>query len=249
MAQLVDIRSWTRWLTSRGGRDRWRRWCEGHPDLSPWWLPELAAPPGTASTDALQRSLVSLTQDGEGDAARTLLVQLRPGLLRVAVAHRAHPAHRGLALSDAIDETRAAFFETLCRHRLDRRPNRIAANLVLDTRQRLHRAANAELRLVPTADEDLDGPRSLASPPPPTDHSIDQISAHQALGAAAARLPGSPRSREVTVAAAYRAWLLDQPHVVVADELGLAAPAVTSRLHRFRRSLRQEWGEGVDDAA
>ena len=126
---------------------------------------------------------------------------------------------------------RAVFHEILCRHRLDRRPRRIAANLVLDTRQRLHRNHAGELR--PAIE--LRPEPAIADGP-----DLGALWSASLLRSAIDRLPGSPASRAVSAEAAYRAWILDQPRAVIAGQLGLERAAVDTRLHRLRRVIRRE---------
>lgn len=229
MADLVDVDQWIRWRQSRRGRRCWDDWCREHPSLAGWTASGLLAPRRSPATDRLQHDLVALAQAGHGDAALTLLVQLRPGLLRLV---RVRVGISGEAWPEACDEVRAAFHETLYRHRLDRRPRQIAANLVLDTRQRLRRA---------------DGPRPV--PPPPLFHlphasagpGPEALTVVVTLRRAIDRLPGSSASRALTAEAAYRSWILDQPRPEVADALGLRPDALDTRLHRLRRVVRQEW--------
>ncbi len=111
----------------------------------------------------------------------------------------------------------------------------IAANLVLDTRQRLQRAERRRPAIAPLPAAPLratgPGPEALA----PT----------WALRRAIERLPGSSRSRAVTAEAAYRTWILDQPRDEVAGALGLRRGALDTRLHRLRLVVRQEWNQAA----
>lgn len=225
MNELVDVDRWHRWLTSRRGCRRWQEWTDRYPSLAGWTPDALAHPRWSMATDRLQHDLVALAQGGDGDAALTLLVQLRPGLLRLV---RGREIALGEARADACDEVRAVFNETLYRHPLDRRPERIAANLVLDTRQRLHR-----VRRHPVAPATDGGMTTWPEP--------DAVTPGAMLRHAIDRLPGSADSRAVTAEAAYRAWILEQSHTVIARELGLRPATVASRLHRLRLVVRQEW--------
>ena len=231
---LVDLEAWRRWAVSRRGELRRRHWSSRYPTLTGWSVDELGSPRSSGRTDRMQRDLVALAQGGDSEAALTLLVQLRPGLIRLV---RWLAASGSNGHGESVDEVRAAFYETVCRHRLDRRPARIAANLVLDTRQRLHRAGQRAARTTATSDDDLDRlrrPSPARSPDP-----IDGLAVLQVLRRALDELPGSPQSRDLTARAAYRAWILDQPRAVLADELGLGPGAVSTRLHRLRSSVRQ----------
>ncbi len=81
---LVDVDGWRRWWQSRSAQQRWRRWAVREPALLGWTVDDLAHPVGSQRTDAMQAALVAMAQQGNGDAATTLLVQLRPGLIRLA---------------------------------------------------------------------------------------------------------------------------------------------------------------------
>lgn len=230
MDDLVDVARWRRWLTSRRGTRRWQDWTERHPSLTGWEPIQVERPLWSPATDRRQHDLVALAQAGDDDAAVTLLVQLRPGLLGLV---RRRQLRRGEARPDACDEVRAVFNETLCRHSLDRRPRRIAANLILDTRQRLDRS---------DPDRHRAGPLAPAPPPPViAQPHADTVVGLSMLRLAIDRLPGSPDSRSVTAEAAYRAWILEEPQTTIAGDLGLEPATVAARLHRLRRVVRQEW--------
>lgn len=239
MSELVDVGEWERWLTGRAGRRCWAAWAERRPALAGWSVGELAEPRWSPAVDRLQHDLVDLTQLGRGRAATTLLVQLRPGLGRLV---RWRQTGWGEARADAIDEVRSAFYETVCRHPLDRRPRRIAANLVLDTRQRLDRGTGGSRRRTPLPLDGADPPIGHAGP---RGDPLDRILIGLTIGEALDHLPGSARSRAITADAAYRAWFLDQPHQRIAADLGLERAAVRKRLERLRSAARRRW----EDAA
>jgi hypothetical protein len=148
----VVVDSWNQWARSTRGTKAMRAWGARDPALEGWPIAELRAPVASTRTDAMQAALVALAQEHETMAATTLAVQLRPGLTRVV----------RLALAggcwvtgpdDAPYHVLGVFYETLMRHPLERRPTKIAANLVQDTRQRIWRTS--------------DGPRAKGLPIPP----------------------------------------------------------------------------------
>lgn len=242
--RLVDLVRWRRWYLSWRGANRMQGWADRHRALAGWYQPATAGASGTGRqvsafetpisskrTDAMQAALVSLTQAGDADAAVALLVQLRPGLVRLV---RQLSVSQHWTRQDAVEEVRAVFFEILVCHSLHRRPSRIAANLVLDTRQRLHRGlhkSHGPLQLAPTpplcGDQDLDAQSPLL--------------AYETLRAAAGRLPGSPASQRLTADLGFRAWVLGQPRSDIARELELGPANVRSRLHRFRSAIRSDY--------
>jgi DNA-directed RNA polymerase specialized sigma24 family protein len=197
----------------------------------------------------MQAALVAMAQQGNGDfdepvaapgngdAATTLLVQLRPGLIRLA---RWVAVAADLAWPDAIDEVRAVFFETLYRHPLERRPHSIAANLLLDTRQRVIRAHRRTSQRVGLA---AVGPQPPSGSEVGAAGDVDPISrllVTQVLRAGLDQLPGSDESRALTATIAYRAWVLDQSRSDIARDLGLNPEVVTSRLHRLKTNIAQQ---------
>jgi DNA-directed RNA polymerase specialized sigma24 family protein len=202
-----------------------------------WTVDDLAHPVGSQRTDAMQAALVAMAQQGNGDAATTLLVQLRPGLIRLA---RWVAVAADLAWPDAIDEVRAVFFETLYRHPLERRPHSIAANLLLDTRQRVirsHRRTSQRVGLAAVGPQPPSGSEVGAA------GDVDPISrllVTQVLRAGLDQLPGSDESRALTATIAYRAWVLDQPRSDIARDLGINPEVVTSRLHRLKTNIAQQ---------
>lgn len=253
--RLVDLARWRSWYRSPVGAAHVRRWAVDRPALLGWEPPpagagtaatgnaSLEAPTASHRTDAMQAALVSLTGAGDQAAAVTLLVQLRPGLARLV---RWLQVGGSIGRREAVDEVRSVFFEVLAGHCLERRPTSIAANLILDSRQRLTRDRRplhvVRAPLDVTADigvphvgvvdigvADVDGLTSI--------HLVDT------MRAAADTLPGSPSSRRLTVDLGYRAWVLGQSRSGIAQELAIGAPGVRSRLHRFRSAIRAQYNE------
>lgn len=234
--QLVDIGAWRHWFDGPGGRRSIRAWSATRPGLQHWDREDLAAPRGCARTDRMQADLVGLAQGGDGAAAWTLLVQLQPGLLRLV---RTTSTVGGRSWPDAADEVRSVFFETVCRHPLKRRQTQIAANLLLDTRQRLDRGPlRARSAESPTSDRTLISAvdRVAGSTPDP----VAPLAIGLELEHALRRLPGSPSSRRLTATLAIRAWVLDEPRDLIAEDLGLPPTTITKRLQRLRAMLRTE---------
>ncbi|MGH1491041.1 MAG: hypothetical protein ACRBK7_16875 [Acidimicrobiales bacterium] len=223
--QLIDTADRRRWLASREGRRRWAQWSRTQPALLGWSTLDLLSPVGSARTDSMQAALVSVAQRGDGEAALLLLAQLRPGLTRIC---RWATASGWWPPPDSVQEVRAAFFETLCRHSLDRRPNKIAANLVLDTRQRVQRS-----QLAPPNLDSLDD-QSTSRGFDPTGDLADNLAVLSTVRSAIAGMPGSVASRRLTADLAYRVWFLDEPRAAVAADLGIGDQTIAVRLHRLR---------------
>lgn len=234
-AQLIDVVRWRRWCHSPPGVRRRRWWSADQPGLLGWDPSGLENPTSSTRTDAMQAALVELTQSGDGAAAVTLLVQLRPGLLRLVRQLVAGPVP---ARSEAVAEVRSVFFEVLTGHSLERRPTSIAANLVLDTRQRLHRNQQPATPEQPSAAGWCDDVDQLTS-----------LGAIRALQDAADSLAGSAESRALTLNLGYRAWVLEQSPSAIARDLDLGPQRVRTRLHRFRAAIRSHYEHLGDDRA
>ncbi len=234
---------WSEWARSPGGLRLLADWRRTHPQLAGWTVDDLATPTSGARTDAMQATLVSLAQSGSAESGITLLTQLRPGLVRLA---RSACGWEWILDHDVTDEVQATFFEVLYRHDLDRRPARIAANLLLDTRQKLwRRVPRAGPPTVAFTDSSDDGG-------PPSAHlRPDRISSEPSwvggvemwmhLQHGVNDLPGSEASKRLTAAMAYRAWIEDEPTTTIASDLGVAPQTVATRLYRLRRILRAGW--------
>jgi len=233
---------WLRWAETSGGGRVLTRWIDHHPHLADWTAKELTNPVSGPRTDAMQATLVKLAQNGSAEAGITLLIQLRPGLARLA---RTACGWDWILNHDVTDEVQATFFEVLYRHDLDRRPNRIAANLLLDTRQKLWRrvprSGPPTVALDPTPHRGgLDrrpGPDE-ADPEPAWVASVDMW-LHLQDGVNG--LPGSEASKRLTATMAYRAWIEDESTSAIAADLGVAPQTVATRLYRLRRILRAGW--------
>jgi hypothetical protein len=227
----VVVDSWNQWARSTRGTKAMRAWGARDPALEGWPIAELRAPVASTRTDAMQAALVALAQEHETMAATTLAVQLRPGLTRVV----------RLALAggcwvtgpdDAPYHVLGVFYETLMRHPLERRPTKIAANLVQDTRQRIWRTSDGPRAKGPG----LTRTTAMADEQPEPEAVLDLVAeVTWALG----QLAGSEASRRLTAELAVRAWILDQSRLTIAREVGLGHRADNTRLCRLRSVVRQ----------
>ena len=146
MSDMLDdvVHSWESWVRSPRATQHLVRLATRHPDFETWTLDELRSPRSSPRTDAMQAALVAEAQRRDNDALATLIVQLRPGLVHL-IGWAARNYH-GDRWSEADDDVVGLFGETVLHHRLDRRPRLIAANLLLDTRQKIWRAEGRESR-------------------------------------------------------------------------------------------------------
>jgi len=234
-AGLAD--RWLDWARSPEGVAVMRQWVDHHPALADWPPEELVGPTSGPATDLMQAALVGLAQSGSAEAGLTLLVQLRPGLVRLAQT----AVHWEWIMShDINEETQATFFEVLFRHSLERRPGRIAANLLLDTRQRLWRRQPRSGPPIVTP-RPADGPYRRPGDTVAAATWIGELEVHLHLCDGVRDLPGSEASRRLTATMAYRAWIEGQPATQIASDLGVAPQTVSTRLYRLRRILRSSW--------
>jgi len=193
----------------------------------------------------MQAALVAEAQRRDDEALATLIVQFRPGLVHlIAWAARNYRSGRW---AEADDDVVATFGEVILHHRLDRRPRLIAANLLLDTRQKIWRAEGKESRsrqaVLTAAALAAPGPSAgleAAGPSPEMqpDLVVEELTLIGQLANAIESLPGSPSSRRLTAEVAYRAWVLDEANSCIATEVGLAPDAVRARLSRLRSVVR-----------
>ena len=231
------VHNWDRWAGTMQAARRLRRWALDEPALHGWALSELRQPQSSARTDAMQAALVRLSQDGDSNAVATLLTQLRPGLGSLSAwLVRADP--RLDRFDAAAAEVVSTCSETIMRHDLDRRPAKIAANLLLDTRQKLWRAVARER---PSSCE-LPEAAAMTGETEVVSATIDLVGS---VARALHRLGGSEPSRQLTAELAFRAWFLDEPSGEIAADLGLRGQMVRTRLCRLRTAVRHEHLAGV----
>ncbi|MEM7341011.1 MAG: hypothetical protein AAF467_20310 [Actinomycetota bacterium] len=218
--------------TMRGARTR-RRWAEAEPTLAGWGIAALRDPRWSEATDLMQRALVHISQAGDDVALRTLMVQLRPGLSRII----SREARRRLAVggTDDVDaEVLSVFAEVALRRDLERRPAKVAANLLADTHQRFWRDSQRR-------DNELSALARLRRPAagPGNDGGLDDVATRvDAVASLQEALSAVPApQRQLTATLAVRAWMGDEARDALAADLGLSAGTVRSRLCRLRARL------------
>jgi hypothetical protein len=242
------MRTWDQWAGSGRGAQVLRRWRGCDSALDGWTLAELRSPVSSARTDAMQAALVRLAQQGDAAAAATLTVQLRPGLSRL-VRWALGADHRFWSAGEAAAEVLGVFSEILMGHCLARRPGKVAANLLYDTRQRIWRTRSREARTRQAALAAASVPPAEPSPLDRPDTVTGELDLVAAVSSALEQLAGSETSRRLTAELAYRAWILDQPSKAIAHELGMGREAVSSRLCRLRAIVRQAHRGAAHDAS
>lgn len=250
---------WRRWATSRRGTQKletWRRQfaanngsnTPGNPEQVRWSNGDLLALVSGPRTDRIQAFLVASAQSGDGDAVVTLTVQLRPGLLRLVQKSAlfqpfgnsigssiATPSSRyPTSLTDAKAEVLSAFQLVLMGHHLERRPVKIAANLLLDTRQQLSRDYRRATKICTVTTSST----KSASEQPVGDHAkfADELSV---LRSTLAAMPGTTASRHLTSELAIRSWILEESNSSIAKQLSISNQVVNTRLHRLRELLKE----------
>jgi len=235
------IQEWEQWATTARSARTLSAWQRQYTELSRWNWRELRFPECSPATDTMQACLVALAQAGDERATATLIVQMQPGL--EALARRALGYNgRWSSLTESSEEVEGVFGEVLLTHSLERRPRRIAANLLLDTRQRLWRSGLRHLPSGTSPAGDLFGAQrcaASASTYPLPEEQVDALNLLSDLAQALGQLHASEDSRQLTAEVAYRAWVLDEPPSHIASSIGLQRNAVNTRLCRLRSEVRR----------
>lgn len=221
------VDDWLLWARGPRGRGLVKGWLNSAEVSAVWTADQVARPVSGAETNRLQRVLVNEAQQGGEAAALTLLVQLRPGLSRVARAAAGWEHNRHL---DGAEEAQATFFEVVYRMNLERRGRAVAANLILDTRQGMWRRRTAQW---PQPGREVAPSQGDRPTDEVTDGVVVLLDVHRHLATMAALSP----SQHLSASIAWRAWIQDQPVSVIAADLGLNRHTVDSRLYRVRKSL------------
>jgi len=231
------LAEWTQWTTSIRAARTLTRWAAEDPGLRGWTVDDLAAPRASSVTDTMQAALVSRAQAGERAAVLTLMIQLRPGLGALARwAERVD--HRFGSPAEAAEEVVAVFGEVLMGHNLQRRPGKVAANLLRDSRQRIWRASCRDARAAEAAlnAAPIEACRAQSNR---SDDWAMELDLAGIVGSALDDVSGSAASRRLNAELAYRAWILDEPGAAIAADLGVDHGAVRTRLSRLRRAMKQ----------
>lgn len=154
MPTVIDQleREWERLALDRRAARRLREACaEAGGATSLRQLEQYVRQASPAAADRVLIALVGLASTGRRLEARVLLQLLLPGVRRLA--------RRWWALGDRDERDSAAVaavWHQICSYRLDRRPSKVAANILMDAEKELRRAAGVQGR--PTAELPLDYP-------------------------------------------------------------------------------------------
>lgn len=237
---------WFRWIHSPDGRRTRLRWNQ-HREMAgcdPIHLADPVRQCGHTVGNQIQYRLAALAQDGCVRATATMIVQLRPGLIRVANASCRWPWRHATTPDEARSEVLATFLEVLLTTDLQRRGRRVAANLVNDTRQRLWRTSPAGWKPSTTR-------RPAAAGLPDSHHDRAQVTI---VGSAATAIDEQADSDAVldltrvlrhtavdapdTAHMAYLAWFEERSVADIGARLGFPPSVVANRLYRLRRRLR-----------
>lgn len=173
-------REWTALSRCRSTQAELAQVCEVAGVTSPADLVLAVRRADTASADAVLRCLASDACVGSTIAARALLQLLLPGTCRLA--------SRWWALGGAEERAAAAVaavYDRIRRYPIDRRPSRVAANILLDANHdlaRIARRASAELQLTLPLDTDRLTRRHAITDPTPAEELRDVIEDAVAAG-------------------------------------------------------------------
>ena len=238
LEQIVS--EWEQWWASRPGQRDRAGWATRHRSLRGWTRDRLRDPRISGETDAMQAALVAEAQLGCHGATLTLIVQFRPALATMARAIAQRP---GSTAEDAATEVVGTFTEVVLGHNLDRRPGRIAGNLVGDTRQRLSRAGPK----VQAQERSADGwpSRATVCEPSVEDDGPEHLDLLAAVRDSLGALSGSAASRALTRELAFRSWFLGESNATIAADLHLAPELVRTRLCRLRGAVRRRHQSAV----
>lgn len=174
------------------------------------------------------RILLALLQRAPLDqvAARTVLQAVMPGLKSLMSAYRltGEPEEVSTAVIEAA-------FERIRSYPCDRRPARVAANLLNDTRQSLWRAARKECRLrlvsVPLTEAALETATRELSEPSPTDELVGLVAEGVRLGHV-----GPSGARVILLTR-----VLDVPIEELAGDTGTKSKTIRKRRDRAEAAL------------
>ena len=219
------------------GKRLQREWIRLEPVLKNWTMAELSQPAfNTPNSDAMQAALVRLAQGGCEIAALCLTCQLLPGLKKLSKTTAA-------GFEDPAAEVISAFYEVLGARDIVRRPAKVAANLILDTKQKLYRALLKDLKqndiantLAHQANQELR-----------VGETSDLISRYSTIELIADALAGyQSKSRAQVSEIAFMHWIEGFSTQEIADQLGISQTAVTTKVWRLRQRIKAQTGHNLN---
>ncbi len=214
---------WFLWSQSLTARKVFAVWDDAHPDVFAGWdVESLREPQGSYRTDRMQAALVSLSQHGDQDAISTLTVQLLPGLRKLVRTY----GPRGQTSQEVL----SFFYETLVRHKLEKRPRKIAANLLLDTKNKLYRQ---NLRVEKEQDKSEQGFAADSF----ENSVVERICLHNDFKKAIDSQ--SSKQRQTTALLAFGKWVMGEDIATLAQRHQLSATATATKLWRLKTAVRQ----------
>lgn len=229
-ADAID-REFTQMVRSGELAECFARWASQEDALSPI-EPESFVGLKGSQADLLLAAMVRIFQSTKDNRAALILQKaLLPGTLRLASKMRFGGQGNDISIDDVI----AQVYETLHRLPIANRPNKVAANILLDSRQHLSRE-NRRGQLGLIADSNTGEPviedSCVAS-------AFDTVEGAMVIEAGVASF-GHAKSRPEYEYIARRVLLEGHRAVDVAAELGCPARVVHDRLTHIRRAVRSE---------
>lgn len=218
MFNQIQIR-WNTWRITRKAKIEYSNWCKKYPHLKEWDLESLGDPKfGADKVDEMQKCLLLLSQGGSEQALLALTSQLLPGLRTLA-------RHYKKTTSEA--EVISVFNEIIFKRDLIKRPNKIAANLILDTKNVLYRTTQRNESV--QKDEIIEN--SCYETFSITEETYNMELMKKVIG------PLENKDNEL-FQLATKHWLLGYSIKELAAELNISQTAATTKLWRLRNILK-----------
>ena len=219
---------WNSWSQTPLAKKELAIWRLKEPSLRHWDLCQLGKPAfGAQRVDEMQASLVRLTQANFSYAGLALVLQLRPALKNLSKFSKC-PAERD-------SEVLSYFYEVLLSRDLNKRPNKIAANLVLDTKQKLYRKMMKANRLEKT----LQSQSVVEYYRKESAWGIESPIVTVEIIKSALNMQKNTQSNLRLSEIAFRHWIVGDSIQEIADKFSLSKTAVTTKLWRLRKKIKE----------
>lgn len=216
---------WNQWIKTLEAARTLKKWQIDYPELNNWTIENIGKPAfGAQRIDAMQSCLIKLAQSGSGPAALALANQLMPALKSLSRTYSGVPEQEILSY----------FYETLLGRNLIQRPNKVSANLVLDTKQKLYSSSAKVTRI-------RDAVKSAAQ------HNTDSnwisesedVLATKSIIDQAIKISVKQTAQQQLQKIAYQHWMIGDPIQEIAADFGLSQTAVTTKLWRLRKNIKE----------